>query len=115
MQLVGTLPWDKVPEVEKTPSTRLVKTAANSYEHFSLNEKRVPAFKDKRVRQALAYAIDRETLVKTILFDLTPVVHSPIQPMSWAFNPDVKKYPYDPNRARELLRDADGMTNFPSR
>jgi len=106
VQLVGTLPWDKVPEVEKTPSTRLVKTAANSYEHFSLNEKRVPAFKDKRVRQALAYAIDRETLVKTILFDLTPVVHSPIQPMSWAFNPEVRKYPYDPNRARELLRDA---------
>ncbi len=106
VQIVGTLPWDKVPEVEKIPLIRIHKTAANSYEHFSLNEKTVPAFRDKRVRQALAYAIDREALTKSILYGLTPVIHSPVQPMSWAFNPNVKGYPFDPSRARALLADA---------
>jgi peptide/nickel transport system substrate-binding protein len=106
VQLVGTLPWDKVPEVEKIAGIRIYKTPANSYEHFSLNQKTVPAFRDRRVRQALAHAIDRESLAQTILHGLTPVIHSPIQPMSWAFNPDVKKYAFDPARARALLAES---------
>ena len=106
VQLVGTLPWDKVPEVEKIPGIQIHKTAANSYEHFSLNERTVPAFRDKRVRQGLAYAIDRDSLTKIILYGLTPVIHSPIQPMSWASNPNVKTYSYDPERARALLSEA---------
>lgn len=106
VQLVQTLPWDKAPEVEQIPGVELHKTPSNSYEHFSLNEKRVEAFRDKRVRQALAHAIDREALVKTILNGLTPVIHSPVQPMSWAFNPNVKKYEFDPARARALLKEA---------
>ena len=106
VQLVGTLPWDKAPELEGIRGIQIHKTAANSYEHFSLNEKTVVAFRDKRVRQALAYAIDRESLTKTILYGLTPIIHSPVQPMSWAFNPNVRQYAHDPDRARALLAEA---------
>jgi peptide/nickel transport system substrate-binding protein len=85
----------------------------NSYEHVTLNEHRVEAFRDVRVRRALTHAIDRELIVRTILDSLAPVIHGPIQPLSWAYTDSVARYPYDPGRARSLLdeagwRDTDG-------
>jgi peptide/nickel transport system substrate-binding protein len=85
----------------------------NAYEHITLNQRSVPAFADLRVRRALTHAIDRQLLTQTILYGLAPVVHGPIQPLSWAFTEDVRRYDYDPSRARALLdeagwRDANG-------
>jgi peptide/nickel transport system substrate-binding protein len=79
---------------------------ANSYAHVALNLKEVPAFQDLRVRQAVAHAIDRRAIAEDILDGVVTVVDSVIQPMSWAFNEDVRFYPYDPERARALLREA---------
>jgi len=52
----------------------------------------------KALRQALAYAIDKEQLG-------TPRAISPISPDSWAYNSIVKDYAYDPERAKELIDD----------
>lgn len=57
-----------------------------------------PSLSNKSVRQALAYAIDKSN------FD-GPRAISPISPTSWAFNPQVKEYNYDSERAKELLKD----------
>jgi len=87
----------------------------NGYEHVTLNERHFPAFKDVRVRQALAHAIDRELLVRTILDSLVTTVNGPIQPLSWAYEPNVRKYEYDTTSANRLLdgagwkRGADGV------
>jgi peptide/nickel transport system substrate-binding protein len=69
------------------------------------------------VRQAINYAIDKETIVQTLFGGLTEV--SPgqhFQPFTFGYNPDVEAYPYDPDKARELLAEAgypDGFTlNF---
>lgn len=110
VHLVGTLPWDKAPEVEQIPVIDLRRTPANSYEHFSLNQRRFAPFKDIRVRKALAHAVDREALASSILHGITPVINSPIQPMSWAHNPNVRGVPFDPEKARTLLREA-GVEN----
>jgi peptide/nickel transport system substrate-binding protein len=58
------------------------------------------------VRRALAHAIDRDAIVKTILDGQVTVVNGPIQPLSWAYEPNVVKYDYDPAKARALLDDA---------
>ncbi len=75
-----------------------------------------PKFSDKRVRQAITYAIDREGIIKGVLFGLGQICTGPFPPESWAFNPDVRRYPYDPNMALKLLaevgwndHDADGV------
>jgi peptide/nickel transport system substrate-binding protein len=106
VHLVPLVPWDKVRELRGVPALRLNQVLGNGYEHVTLNARHFPAFADVRVRRALAHAIDRELLVRTILDGLVTTVDGPIQPLSWAYEPDVARYAYDPARARALLDSA---------
>lgn len=63
-------------------------------------------FKDRRVRQALTQAVDRERIVKCVLMGLGQVAHSPYKPDTYWYNKNVRKFPYDPETARELLAEA---------
>jgi peptide/nickel transport system substrate-binding protein len=63
-------------------------------------------FKDKRVRQALSYAIDKQEIIDGVLLGLGQVASGPYKPGSWVHNPEVRRYPYDPERARALLAEA---------
>lgn len=78
------------------------------YEHIDLNLDN-PILKDKRVRQALLYALDREALVKQLFDGRQPVAHTSVNPLDWVYWDGVKKYPHDPKRAAELL-DAAGWS-----
>ncbi len=106
VQVVDNVPLDKVDELEGIPGVQVSHTMGNSYAHVALNLREVPAFRDLRVRQAVAHAIDRRAIAEDVLEGVVKVVDSVIQPMSWAFNPGVEFYDYDPARARELLREA---------
>jgi peptide/nickel transport system substrate-binding protein len=113
VHLVAMFPWDKHREVEGIPGVTVHRTAGNAYEHVTLNQRRVPAFRDVEVRRALLHAVDRDTIASAILDGLAPVTHGAIQPVSWAFTPEVTTYPFDVMRARSLLdaagwRDANG-------
>ncbi|MFS8934535.1 ABC transporter substrate-binding protein [Cupriavidus taiwanensis] len=66
-----------------------------------------PYFKDVRVRQALAHAIDLNTLNKVVWFGFgKPAVSPVVSTLGQFFNPSVPKYPYDPARAEALLEAA---------
>lgn len=106
VHVVALVPWDKYREVAAVPSIAVRKTPGNAYEHVTLNERQFPPFADLRVRRALVHAIDRELYARTILGGLAPVVDGPIQPISWAYTGDVRRYAYDPARARALLDEA---------
>jgi peptide/nickel transport system substrate-binding protein len=115
VHLVAMFPWDKYREVAAIAGTTVHRTAGNAYEHVTLNEDAVPAFRDVRVRRALMHAIDRELIVKTILEGLAPIANGPIQPVSWAFTDDTVKYAFDPAKAKALLAEAgwgDGKLAF---
>lgn len=106
VHMVALVPWDKVRELTPVAGLRLNKVVGNGYEHVTLNQRQVPAFADVRVRQALAHAVDRDLLVRTILDGQVSVVNGPIQPLSPAYERDVATYPYDTVRANRLLDDA---------
>jgi peptide/nickel transport system substrate-binding protein len=71
-----------------------------------------PLFQDKRVRQALTYALDRASIVKSLLLDEGQVLDSPLVAQSWAYNTNVPAFAYNPSMARQLLADA-GWTPGP--
>jgi peptide/nickel transport system substrate-binding protein len=83
--------------------------AANVYTYLGLNHKD-PRFADKRVRQALAYAINKRDLIEGVRLGLAREATGPFKPGTWVYNPNVRTYPYDPARARALLAEAGWKT-----
>lgn len=65
-----------------------------------------PPLNDVRVRQALLTAIDREGIARQLFGGKLKVAHTWYPPGHYAYTEDVPKYPYDPEKARELLADA---------
>lgn len=103
VHMVALVPWDKVRELRPLPALRLNQVVGNGYEHVSLNQKRFAPFRDVAVRRALAHAVDRSLLVRTLLDSLVQVVNGPIQPLSPAYEPSVRSYSYSPDSARAQL------------
>jgi len=63
-------------------------------------------FADVRVRQALSYAINRQSIIDGIVLGIGRPCTGPYAHVSWAYNPDAKSYPYDPEQARRMLTEA---------
>ncbi len=63
-------------------------------------------FTDKRVRQAISYAINKEEIISGVLLGLGKPATGPFKPGTWAYNGNVKIYNFNPQRARELLLEA---------
>jgi len=82
----------KTVQVKSTPNIRQIVTIFFNTEDRLLS--------DKSYRQALTYAIEKESLSNKRAI-------SPIQPGSWAYNPQVKTYGYDVSRAKELIEELD--------
>ncbi len=73
---------------------------AYTYLGFNLKDKR---FADKRVRQAFAHAINKQELIDGVVMGLARDATGPLRPGSWAYTDKVKRYPYDPAKAKQLL------------
>lgn len=69
-------------------------------------------FADPKVRQAMCYAIDEEALVKTFGYGLLETTNQWAKVGSPTYNPDVKGYPYNPEKAKELLAEAGYPNGF---
>ncbi len=91
---VLTLEHEPRLQVLHAPGTRL------AYMAFNLRD---PILKDARVRQALAYAIDRRPIIHYLLRDFARPADSILPPESWAYTNAVPLYPFDPGRSRQLL------------
>lgn len=79
---------------------------ANSYGYIGLNHES-PKLKEKEVRQALTYGLNRQALVDAFYQGNAEIMNTHITPSSWAYNPEVKDaYKYDPDKANKILDDA---------
>lgn len=91
------------PELNK--KIALYRELGNSYTYLGFNLKRKP-FDDIRVRQAINYAINKQEIIDGVLLGLGEPVASPYKPGTRWSNPTLKPYPYDPNKAKALLKEA---------
>jgi peptide/nickel transport system substrate-binding protein len=111
--VINDLAPDIVYQLGQDPRLQLVESPGTDYQYIGVNL-RDPVLRDVRVRQAIAYAIDRDAIIKHLRRGLAVPASGMLPPMSWAFEPDVATYPYDPAKARALLEEAghpavDGM------
>src|SRR5438132_1626975 len=83
---------------------------ASAYTYLGFNL-RDPRFADRRVRQAFAHAIDKREIIDGVLLGLGREATGPYKPGTWAYNPSVKTYPYDMDKARALLAEAGWTKN----
>lgn len=65
-----------------------------------------PLFADERVRQALSYAVNRESVIKGALMGMGEPTIGPYKPGTWVYNTAITPYAYDPERAKALLAEA---------
>ena len=75
------------------------------YERIDLNLDN-PILADRRVRQALLYALDRETLVQQLFEGKQTVASSFMNPLDWVYNDAVPHYAFDPDKAAALFDEA---------
>ncbi len=81
-----------------------------AYEHVDLNLDN-PILEDKRVRAALLYALDRATVSEVLFAGRQPVADTNVSPLDWMVADGVRRYPFAPDTAAELL-DAAGWSRL---
>lgn len=78
---------------------------SNSYAYLGFNLLD-PRFQDRRVRQAIAHAINKQEIIEGVLLGLGRPAVGPYKPGTWWYKADVKTFPFDPARAQALLAEA---------
>jgi peptide/nickel transport system substrate-binding protein len=106
---IWDVPKDQAERITANPNVKVenAKTLRISYLQFDVNAvSGQKYFTDKRVRQAVAHAIDRNSLTKNLVGPASVAIDSACHPDQFACATDVAKYPYDPAKAKALLKEA---------
>jgi peptide/nickel transport system substrate-binding protein len=102
---VTSLTGDMVLALERESNLEVMHAPGTVLAYIAFNT-RDPILKDVRVRQAIAYAVDRTPMIHYLQRDFARPAYSLLPPESWAYNGDVPRYDYNPERARQLLEQA---------
>lgn len=102
---INALTSDMIVAIRRDRSLEILDGPGTIYAYLAFNA-RDPIVKDARVRQAIAYSIDRRPFMHYLWRDLARPAKSPLPPESWAYDPSLPDYAYDPERARRLLDEA---------
>lgn len=109
---INSIPYDQVDQFKKSSDFNVQTAHGGAYQYIAFNM-RDPILKSKQVRQALAYAIDRDRIVRDLLHGYGQVTETMFPPGHWARNDNLTKYNYDKNKAMQMLdaagyKDPDG-------
>ena len=114
--LIMSVPKDQADQASKMPNLQVVSGETMRIVFMQLNSldnTPTPALKDVRVRKAIAHAIDRESIVKSIVGAGSRVLHTQCYPSQFGCTDQgATRYPYDPALAKKLLADAGYPNGF---
>jgi peptide/nickel transport system substrate-binding protein len=99
------MPPDTVLTLERDPSLVVQRGTGTRLAYLAFNL-RDPILRDVRVRQAIAYALDRRPMIDYLWRGQAEPARSALPPQSWAYDESVSQYNYDPEKARQLLEAA---------
>ena len=103
--VVNDLSPDVVHQLAEEKSVTIAEAPGTDYAYVGVNM-RDPILKDRRVRHALGYAIDRQAIVDHLRRGLARPAVGVLPPASWAFDAGVFQFTHDPDKAIALLEEA---------
>jgi peptide/nickel transport system substrate-binding protein len=111
LDLIVGVPPDFVTQLESSGKAGVLKQVGAHVWYLGINNQKKP-FDDKRVRQALNYAVNKDAIVRDVLKGTGTPSRGPVLPNTWAADTALKAYPYDPDRAKKLLAEAGYPNGF---
>jgi peptide/nickel transport system substrate-binding protein len=102
---INALAPDMEAALDREPRLDVIRRSGTRLGYMAFNL-RDPILKDVRVRQAIAYALDRQPLIHDLMHDSARPAASVLPPESWAYYAKVRQYSFDPAKARQLLDSA---------
>ncbi|MBC7900400.1 MAG: ABC transporter substrate-binding protein [Saprospiraceae bacterium] len=106
----SNLPPDSLKSLGALANLKVEQFDGSNIQYVGLNTQS-PPLSNVKVRQAIGYAIDREKIIKELLFGQAKIASSVLPANSWAYSPGTQ-YTFDPEKARQLLKEA-GYKNEP--
>ena len=106
IDLTMDVPPDSLDELRRDPNLVVTESNSSAVWYVTLNT-RHPILKDRRVRQALNHAVNKEAIIRDILRGTAIVSRGPISPAYGPYHEEnTARYPYDLEKARALLKEA---------
>jgi peptide/nickel transport system substrate-binding protein len=105
VMMINNVPPDQLPRLRAHPNIDVLVYPSTRVMFSTIRCDRKP-FDDKRVRQAMNYAVDKEAITKGLLSGMAPISRAPVSRMVPAHHPNLTQYNYDPERAKKLLAEA---------
>ncbi len=105
LDFIVNIPPDDLARLKQDQRLRVQEQAGLHIWYLVMNNQTKP-FNDRRVRQAVNYAVNRKAIVDGILKSTGVLAENYIPPVLWSYNKQVRGYPYDPEKAKTLLREA---------
>lgn len=112
VDIAVNIPANQVEVLNKYPGVKGYANKLWGLAAIVLNEKTVPAFKDKKIRQAMSYAIDRQALVNTVLFGQGEVAKSPFYGTDITYYTPDFAHNYDLEKAKQLMAESSFPNGF---
>ncbi|MCC0566622.1 ABC transporter substrate-binding protein [Brevibacillus borstelensis] len=111
VDIIRMVPPDMLAQLEGNPQLTVTSTPLLRVYYMAFDTKKKP-FDDARVRQAMNYAVDIDTIVKKVLADKAVRTPAGVNPNHFGFDESIKPYPYDPEKAKSLLKEAGYENGF---
>ena len=112
IDLTMDVPPDSLDELRRDPNVVVAESNSSAVWYVMLNT-RHPILKDRRVRQALNHAVNKDAIIRDILRGTAIVSRGPMSPVYGTFYEDnTARYPHDLDKARALLREAGHPNGF---
>ncbi len=96
---------DMLPWLKRNTDASIISRQGTTFQYLGMNLND-PVLKHNEVRQAIAYAIDRESIIRHLLKGLAVPATGLRSPLHWAYESSVRQWPYNPEEAKRLLDQA---------
>jgi peptide/nickel transport system substrate-binding protein len=105
IQVMDNFSFADIELIRKDPALQVDIVTGMNFAYLALNNRHAP-FDKPAVRRAVAHAIDKEKLLKLVVFGYGKSGPNPMPPSIWSYHDGIEDYAYDPGKARALLKEA---------